>query len=891
MVGNTERFVDQFVGRTDILNRIQAAIDDIPQRYVIRILGEGGVGKTALLRKLSRVNQYNSSVVVFAIDYSQARFQSLPSIANTLIEQLLDNNLLSKEGVNAFQNKLTSAQEAFKAGEPVEVVNNMSMEAYLLAIEEVNQALQQKKKRLLILSDSIEYSTDIEKGKRINKLGSLIQNTVIVVAGRPKAFVIERLEQEYETIFGNTDWIMPDIEVLENFNLDNTIAYFEQILRYPPDEISIKKIHKLTNGKPVLLAFVAEWLKRHITLPDALNKIDKESEISDHLQSKFEYELVAQMRELQQPLDNALLKLAYLWRRYDKRILKIVLDITFSEVEQMEPELYSMAFVRSFIDDSSGLLHDEAKSLITKYAWPYHDPTGTERRNLARRIIDEFYLPEIKRLRKKIVEATVDAYQERVAFEYSSEYYQVLELEIECLDYAYRLSDDYGRKYLTELIQEELSIEKEDAIYQALFEISKSEAQMAQVRMNLRRGILEGVDETLRQKLEDAEISSWYKIVILQELSELPLKTDERVTLLEEALKLARQLGDIKETARLHNTLGLMYRRQGLWEKAEKEYQKVIRLLNTNREDPQQLASTLNNLAFVHLLRGDLNSAETLVAIALKKREEIGHQLGIAFSYLTKGSIAFVKGDLSEANHAYSAATTLFEKAGRKQYQADAQIYLSALKRVEQKFDEAEVLLKAGLSLNEPGLYAIRARAEREFGAICRDRAMRSEDESLRTSKLAEAVQSFIRALSFSERRNDWHGQAQVLLDLVFLSYLTNKQVNEAYANKLEKILSSNNYPIIGASLLEIRASVMYDQGNIAPAFREYIQVGQTLSRYHKRKFDRICNRFRTKFLAQDTKTQTKLCEVFNNMPKGETQEMSLFLSSLCIALQVAGLN
>jgi hypothetical protein len=47
------------------------------------------------------------------------------------------------------------------------------------------------------------------------------------------------------------------------------------------------------------------------------------------------------------------------------------------------------------MDESSGLLHDEAKYLINDYAWPLYDPKHTARALLARKVIAPLYLPEI----------------------------------------------------------------------------------------------------------------------------------------------------------------------------------------------------------------------------------------------------------------------------------------------------------------------------------------------------------------------------------------------------------------------------------------------------------------------------------------------------------------
>jgi hypothetical protein len=106
---------------------------------------------------------------------------------------------------------------------------------------------------------------------------------------------------------------------------------------------------------------------------------------------------------------------------------------------------------KRLLDETSGLLHDEAKYLINEYAWPAYNPLYEDRALLARKVIDRLYLPEIKRLRPEAAAILKDA--SGVPAQLSQELLRH-ELEMECLDYHYRISLSEGRRYVTRLIRE-----------------------------------------------------------------------------------------------------------------------------------------------------------------------------------------------------------------------------------------------------------------------------------------------------------------------------------------------------------------------------------------------------------------------------------------------------
>ncbi|MGB0383582.1 MAG: hypothetical protein ACPGWR_02050 [Ardenticatenaceae bacterium] len=619
-----ELFVDKFVGREDLLAKVDEIVADEPNNHVITLLGEGGIGKTALLRRIYNKYKDDENIYLNTIDYNKSKFKSLPTLANEFFRPHLEDGAITENDILVFQKKVMRAQQAFLENKDEKSVKELQDEAYRFGIGKVKDGL--KGRRMLSLTDSIDASHEFALGQEINELASSFDNTVIILAGRPQDAVIWYLENITLNIFRDKKWKIHEIRLVERFTVDETTKYFDKVLPVRLKPELIDTIHILSAGKPILLAFTVEWFKHNVVLPKYINKSKEELEALDefHLERSrrnFELELIRRVQAAETPLDKALLFLSFLDRRYDKRILQLALKRPLEYVERLEEQLRDMAFIRSFLDDSSGLLHDEAKRLIYEYAWPPYDPRRKDRAKLARKVIDGFYLPEIKKLRAETAAATfkdpskvsTQVFKETLAHE----------LEMECLDYHYRISFDEGRRYVTKLIGEGISLRKQEGIRDEITkQAGEAEAEVAVARMNLRRGQFEGNQEIVEQALNQKDSSEgsvlaspWYRTTLLYELSDAHPEPQKKAAYLMQAIEIAEQSPDQEASAKIYNDLGLMYQRHGLFAEAEETYQKRLAFV----DDPEQKAATLNNLALVKLLQGEIDQAKSLAGMALER--------------------------------------------------------------------------------------------------------------------------------------------------------------------------------------------------------------------------------------------------------------------------------
>jgi tetratricopeptide (TPR) repeat protein len=329
-----------------------------------------------------------------------------------------------------------------------------------------------------------------------------------------------------------------------------------------------------------------------------------------------------------------------------------------------------------------------------------------------------------------------------------------------------------------------------------------------------------------------------------------------------------------------------MYRRQGLWAQAEEAYNQTLEILRTV-DDMHQQASTLNNLAFVKLLRGEFDRAQSLADVALEMRESLGKQIGVAFSYLTKGEIAETMDNRAQASQAYRAAALLFEKLGRDRDHALAQIRLAEVRRHEQDFESAEDLLAPALALP---LSEIRAQAERELGALRRTQGMVAEGLARKSQLYDEAVAGFQRSLETSCHKRDWYGQSKSLIQLIFVRYLMDGDIDESLVQQLKSIIVEHDYPVLEAELNEVCADVAYTEKKITEAFELYLEVARVLSTHNPRKYNAMFERFKRKFLEQPREVQQHLCSRFEQVIETLPRENRLrsSLKSLCWAITLA---
>jgi tetratricopeptide (TPR) repeat protein len=877
-----------FIGREQELEAVQKMVfDPSGACHFWPIIGPGGVGKTWLLRECFRRYAQDERVVVVRIDYAETRFQNPSALYLHVLEQF--NAYFSYEQQDMYRKKLSEWERFAGLGFDPERVQRWEQEVYQHGNDLVNRVCEQQQKRLLFLHDTVEmFRMAAASANQISAFFAGFANAVLIVAGRPESELFVRAEETLPLLYQG--WTVHPPHEVRPFSAEETARYLEASLPAEvPGEVR-EKITLLTGGNPVLVAIAGEWLRRHVDLPEdidlPLGDLQKlgPGELATR-RRRFEFELVDKVRSLGEDIDWAVLYLAYLDRRYDPRILRLVLDIEEGDEIRLNAiikNLRTLVFVRKSMTAEGGLLHDESRRLFQQHAWPVVDPDGTIRRELARKIIDGYYLPEIERLGKVVQEkVSRDVGQKAATPERSKvqlipgEEWLRRELLVECLDYHLRVSNNDGRQYFEHLFEEALerrSIPLLDLLIQAVHTLASDWVrtpwfQVRQAQVKLERGerpearslaqtVLDTPDLTIRQGEDDIFIRA------LDVLSGSTSDPSEKIALLEQARERAESAHITPWLVRIHSYLGLSYRQQGRWIEAERSYQEALRLLD-EQQDPIRYANTLNNLAFVRMLRGDLEGADNVADRALKIRKREGHVYGLALSYSTKGRIAEEKGIYAEARRCYRTSVELFNSLEKHDDAALRKISLSAGVRSERNFEESHRLLADGLVSTRED---IRAVALYHQAKVFRAEARTLEEQDIAHEKIPALYQRAreigLAALQQSRHIQDAYLEARILLDLAVNTLFHEQREDRECIEALEEILKEYQFLREKGRLVELKGDLAYTRQEFVTAFEHYLDACSILSEHSTVVFDQTFTRIRNKFLDASSEVQRRICQM-----------------------------
>lgn len=895
---------DIFIGREKELKMIDEMIfDPTGTNHILRIIGKGGVGKTWLLRELYRRYQQEPSVILIRIDYAEVRTQSLPSLARYLLQQF--SHHAPEKQTEKFYRQLSDWERLSSLKISPLIIREQEDKVYIYWIDIIKKISLDK--RIVLLSDTGEaISLPEDQVHRINRLMSNLPNTVAVVAARltdnvKKSFVM------YPTIYKS--WRVHEIYELNPFSHHETIQYFSAVL---PVEMPVDlrdKIFLLTAGNPILIALAGEWVTRHIDLPKDVDLPLAELQALDEAtlaqrRQRFEFALVDKQRSLGKPVRWATLYLAYLNRRYDRKILELALGpdlgLDDEQLNQVVAELKTLVFVRKSMSAEGGLLHDEAQRLIRKHVWRWVDPTRELQQELATRVIEGYYLPEIERLSQIVqaklaqsIEHKLIAPEHRRLPPIPDEDWLKRELQIECLDYHFRIGEEKGWDYLNELFDEALnyhySLIQMDAIMQAVHNLAPKQVDSARFKVRvaqtlLVKGEVSKAISMARTVLNQANVNPSDAAEALMVLGRATTTPTLKIREFQAALEKARLAQDYVLEAQALKLLGLAYRQQGKWPEAVKTSQQSLRLLN-EEEEREQYADTLNNLAFVTMLNGNPTRADTMAEKALRIRKAQGNLHGLSLSYATKGRIAEALGYYDQAIRYHRTAVDLAQSVADFDNVALFQTNLAVHERFNQNFATVRELLSAGLKSQRPD---IRARAYLEAAKMDRDEVdllrFRGASNEEILAKYDSAEEKAQRALELADEVGDEHQVASILLELALITYYREQREDKEHIQKLREILKQRNYTLEKGYLTELMGHLAYTKGNLLTAFEKYLEACELFSGYSPASFEQTFQRVRDKYLDASSQMQEQICALIEEkFPTVHPASPLARLKELCV--------
>jgi hypothetical protein len=286
----------QFVNRTRELSLFEDLLRSDRPIGVLSISGDGGAGKTWLmLRALQQAAENPRVRCVAPIDFYITAYHSREGVRERLVQQL------GAEYFTDYQRAVDDLERGRRAGQSAETIAGLE-DRVQSAFVHCYYTLAERWDKVLLAFDTFEVVQDESAGRwLIDELLPALHRTVVLVSGRNNEGI---------------DWghlrnaVIP--APLSEISSGDAPAYFARKGVIDVSEEVIRKLWKMSEGRPLMMDLVIGWLKENI---------DYEGLISAP-QDKFEEELVARVRELREPRYRAILYMAWAHRRLDVEMLK-----------------------------------------------------------------------------------------------------------------------------------------------------------------------------------------------------------------------------------------------------------------------------------------------------------------------------------------------------------------------------------------------------------------------------------------------------------------------------------------------------------------------------------------------------------------------------------------
>lgn len=874
-----------FIDREDELERIRGYVETWDTTCILVIDGPGGIGKTRLLEEVHRRRQEYARALkgrltaTEIINLADVRFQVPMNlgrrIASELDPQRFRRYLEETDRIVREESKGLLTPEALERY--IHEADNLFLQAY-------NDMAQEK--RILLLIDTVEDILPLPVGRYLAKMVTQLKNTCALVAGREGAKAKELIEQALKR--AQQQSVILDYLLLRNFKPETSTEYLDAtpIRGYLEAHPHLRQnLLLLTEGKPLLLALVVEWLLRDLPLPELLEQSPEElqalkPEEKEELGQRFEAALIAHVPYLKDPLGDLVLDMAHLYYRFDAEILSAITgwpeEKSRGQLGQMEGFFFAKAKPGGVL-----VLHDEVARLVRNYVWPQLDPFGTRRQELSRMAVDH-YQDRLRWLEKRMREAQEEALkaEEEGDLAKASEAWRcwaekrreqwVLTREL----LHYTLEVDLKAGY-------DLFVEKFDQAtdeYQFLLrapmveEIANYEEKFTgdekyEIGIRIAKYLLDETEyqdayDKAKGLLEAFPYQDHRRVDTLVQLANNAVRLgrlEEGRQHFEEALKLCEEyrLPNREWWAMAENGLGWAYRVLGRWDEAIQHWHKAFDY-SVEISDRKRMASILNNLGYVYHLKGDSRSGLALSQQALEIAQSLGFGRQIAMNHSTLGEIYLALGQYKKAFAHYREALALFEREADEEWMAIVYHELSRAKR-HQAFDEVETPIEQREARLEEALrYAKRSLQ------LCEEHHLLKEAPAIYygigvieadLGQIEKAEDHLRRSYELNKERAETFG---LMVDLAALAELAYREKN---AEKVSKIAEEArrltadgkiraDYPLFFGRTLRILAEVYLDEENYEQALETYIEALTHIGRhggYGKYRFDGEVERLRKK--------------------------------------------
>jgi tetratricopeptide (TPR) repeat protein len=612
-------------GYQDQKLQVQTCIQDEGTLRFVCLHGQGGMGKTTMLRAMQELYADDPKYCISdLLDFDEWGLHIVLNVLDRIVKGLrCSDDLFGEYRVEAERlRKLTQSPNPSR-------LLAQEYEEHLIAAFLQDYQIFSATQRVVLLFDTVEKVQDFPFFSELIKLLLQLTNSAILLSGREGPKLREMLLKNGATA-GSVSLV-----TLGGLNQDDSLEYFKrsELGQFLANENlpQARLVCYLSGGRPILIDLAVDWLGQGMDLPKLPKSLDSLDEPAKQtFQKQFERGLVQQVNDLGEPRNELILEMAHVFHYFNIGRLRYLHPDTSPERAALHfDELRHFSFIK--LQPGGGLrLHDEMSRMINEYVWPALDVSGDRRRWLSNKMV---------------------VYYQQQLEEYKDDEVRWQPLRAELLYHQLYADAHQGLKTLdpdfrTALAQQNLGF--------------------AEVLLNTVKLFAESFD---------LELNAWYDV----HKGRL-LRAEEKV---EDAIKLILPAKDVLHSLEIkgemdmvHNALGYCYRLQGDWEKAIDAYEEAL-YYSRLEGDAEQIAETMNNIANVCRLSGDFERATRYSLVGLYVRERLKNDRALGNSCYVRGMVSWEIGNTAESAAYLKRARDLFTKVGYEDGIAEVDYYES----------------------------------------------------------------------------------------------------------------------------------------------------------------------------------------------------------------------
>jgi tetratricopeptide (TPR) repeat protein len=688
-----------FIGRNRELDKIRKIIDLTQGTFVVCISGDGGIGKSRLLREIycAQNTALKKGTTSSILDFDDLIYSNWINVQHK-IAQLVSPDAFRKYFL--IEDDFQKIQGSDISTETIKEFRQKVDDAFVNCF---NTAAGNQ--RIVLYFDTTDkLKEDHEVKKNLIEIAPKLLNTVVLLAGRNAS----DFHKSFQAIIESEKLQLIE---LRPFSQEESWMYLTakaEIRHIRIEEALIEKLIFLAEGKPILLDLAVDWRARGISLEWV---IDTDISLLENLEdpkkkewfSEFQQHLVNHVRDLKAPLDRLVLMMAHVYP-LNAEMLRTV-STSETDAQALFDEAKGYSFIKTLPDDSISL-HDVMRDMVNEYVWP-QIPAKDDRRNWYSQKALKYFERAIHRLNNEISSLKRQTKQQKknvdepIALTALSEVkrQQLWVIREQLLRHSLIVNIDDGLSVLEQLYEEASTDAKISLRPQFIKLVEEkrnqlSDEQAAQLdyyradQLFSKESDYGSARTIIDALLQKESLSSELNIKCIKLRGNIRIRqgeVDQAIKDFQKAVTLSKDNDQAVHLIMSTNGLGWAYHRKDDLEQALKYYKEARELYHSIDKQKQELLKKdygliLNNLAV--LLSANNKTREAAIGMAnraISHWEKIGNEIGLATGYQAQGVCYYRTDHTERALDAFQKALNIFEPLGLNEWIAQVLSWRGAL--------------------------------------------------------------------------------------------------------------------------------------------------------------------------------------------------------------------